>query len=134
MRWGLVFALSGFGVVMAALTVSAVPSNVEPLFWLVIFVFCGWVIARRVERRHYLHGLMVGIVNSVWMTAAHVAFADTYLARHPTEAALAAGSPFSPRVWIVLTGPVIGVLSGVVLGLFARVAARFLRRRPAAAP
>jgi hypothetical protein len=133
MNWRLVFALSGFGVAMAVLTVFVIPSNVEPLFWLAIFVFCAWVIARRVERRQYLHGLMVGLVNSVWMTAAHVALLDAYLARHPNEAALAAGMPFSPRVMMLLTGPVIGVLSGVVLGLFAYVATRILRR-PAPAP
>jgi hypothetical protein len=133
MNWRLVFALSGFGVAMAVLTVFAIPSNVEPLCWLVIFLFCAWVIARRVERRHYLHGMAIGIVNSVWMTAGHVALLDTYLARHPNEAALAASMPFSPRVMMLVTGPVIGVLSGVILGLLCLVAAKVVRR-PAPAP
>jgi hypothetical protein len=133
MSWRLVFALSGFGAAMAVLTVFVIPSNVEPLFWLAIFVFCAWVIARRVERRHYLHGLALGVANSVWMTAAHVAWLEAYLARHPNEAALAASMPLSPRVMMALTGPVIGVLSGVLLGLFALIAARFVRR-PAPAP
>ncbi|HEY6004986.1 MAG TPA: hypothetical protein VIV57_19065 [Anaeromyxobacter sp.] len=128
MNWRLVFALSGFGVAMGFLTVFFIPSNVEPVFWLVIFLFCAWVIARRVERRHYLHGLMVGIVNSVWMTAVRAWFVDVYLARHPNEAALAAGMSYSPRVIILLTGPVIGVLSGVLLALLAFVAAKFIKR------
>jgi hypothetical protein len=118
---------------MAILTVFVIPSNVEPLFWLAIFVFCAWVIARRCERRHFLHGLSVSVVNSVWITAAHVLLFDAYVARHPAEAAMAASMPLSPRVMMLATGPVIGVISGLVLGLFAFIASRFVKRPAPAA-
>jgi hypothetical protein len=133
MNWRLVFALSGFGAAMAVLTVFVIPSNVEPLFWLAIFVFCAWVIARRCERRHFLHGFAVSVVNSVWITAAHVLLFDAYVARHPAEAAMAASMPLSPRVMMLVTGPVIGVISGLVLGLFAFIASRFVKRPAPAA-
>ena len=133
MNWRLVFALSGFGAAMAIATVFVIPSKVEPVFWLAIFVFCAWVIARRCERRHFLHGLAVSLLNSVWITAAHVAFLDAYLAHHPAEAAMTATMPLPPRLMMLLTGPVIGAVSGVVLGLFAFVAGRLVRR-PAPTP
>jgi uncharacterized membrane protein len=34
----------------------------------------------------------------------------------------------SPKVMMLITGPVVGVVSGVVLGLFSLVAAKLLRR------
>lgn len=133
MNWRLVLALSGFGVAMAILTVFVIPSNVEPLFWLAILLFCAWVIARRCERRQFIHGLAVGVVNSVWITAAHVLLFDAYMAHHPAEAAMAGGMPLPPRVMMLLTGPVIGVISGCILGLFAFIASKLVKR-PAPAP
>ena len=35
--------------------------------------------------------------------------------------------PISPRLMMVLTGPVVGVVSGLVLGLFAFVASKLVR-------
>jgi hypothetical protein len=76
---------------------------------------------------------MVGIVNSIWITASHVLLFDQYIARHPQEASMMKSMPLpdSPRVMMLLTGPVIGVISGLVLGLFAFIASRLVRRRAA---
>jgi len=129
-NWKLVFLLSLFGLAMAFGTVYVVPANVEPLVWLVIFVICAWVIARRAPGLPFVHGLMVGIVNSVWITAAHVALFDAYLARHPREAEMMKSMPANvpPRVLVACIGPLAGVISGVVIGLFAMVAWWLMRR------
>jgi hypothetical protein len=129
MNWTLVLALSLFGLVMAVATVFVIPSNIEPLFWLAIFVICAYVIARRAPGRYFLHGLMVSIVNSVWITSAHLALFDTYVANHPQEAQMMTKMPLAPKVMMTVTGPVVGVVSGLVLGLFAWVASRLVRRR-----
>src|SRR5262245_33288019 len=120
---------------MGIATVFLIPSNVEPVFWLVIFIVCAYIIAVRCATLHFVHGLMVGIVNSIWITAAHVLLFDQYIARHPREASMMKSMPLpdSPRVMMMLTGPVIGVISGIVLGLFALVASRVVRRRTALA-
>ena len=132
MSWRLVFALSAFGAAMGLATVYVVPSDVEPVLWLAIFVFCAWVIARRCPSRPVLHGLAVSLVNSVWITAAHVLLFDAYLARHAREADMVSRMPLPPRLMMALTGPVVGLVSGLVLGAFAVVAARLVRRpRPA---
>jgi hypothetical protein len=131
MNWKLILQLSLFGLAMGVATVFVIASNVEPLFWLVIFVICAYIIATRAPGRYFLHGLMVSIFNSVWITAAHIAMFDRYLASHPEEARMTASMPVPARVMMALLGPVIGVVSGVVLGLFAVVAARLVvaRRR-----
>ncbi len=131
LNWKLIVGLSSFGAVMAIATVFLIPSNVEPLFWLVIFAICAVVIARRCSGRHFLHGLAVSVVNSVWITAGHVVLFDAYISRHPQEAAMASGMPLPARLMMLLTGPVVGVVSGVVLGLFAFVASKFIKPQPA---
>lgn len=135
MNWKLVIRLSLFGLVMGIATVSVIPSNIEPLFWLVIFGISAYFIATRSSGRYFLHGLLVGIANSVWITASHVLFFDRYIANHPREAAMTTSMPLagSPRLLMALTGPVIGVVSGLVLGLFAVVAHKLIaaRRTPA---
>src|SRR5204863_99938 len=79
----------------------------------------------------FLHGLGVGVMNSVWITAAHIIFYDTYLAGHAQEAQMMAGSPLPGRLMMLVTGPIIGVISGCVLGLFALIASRFIKPKPA---
>lgn len=131
MNWKLVFQLSLFGLAMAFATVFVVPSNLEPLLWLGIFVVCAWLIAKGAPRMHFLHGLLVGIANSVWVTTIHVLLFQQYMAHHPREAAMMNSTPMpgSPRLMMLCIGPIVGVISGVVLGLFALAAAWIVKRQ-----
>jgi hypothetical protein len=130
MDWRLILQLSLFGLAMGVATVYVIPSRLEPFCWLGIFGFCAWVIAHRRPDRPFQHGLLVSVVNGLWITTAHVLLADRYLAGHPEEAAMMASSPLgsSPRLMMAVTGPVIGVVSGLVLGLMSWFAARMVRR------
>jgi len=132
MNWKLIFGLSLFGLAMAIATVFVIPSNVEPIFWLVILIVCAVIIARVQPTRHFLHGLLVGIVNSIWVTSAHILLFSSYVANHPKEAAMMKNMPMQPQMMMAVTGPIVGVLSGVILGLFAFVAGKLIRPRPAA--
>lgn len=132
MDWKLIFQLSMFGLAMGIATVFVIPSSIEPIFWLVIFVICAVIIAKRRVGKPFLHGLLVSLVNSVWITAAHVLLFDTYMANHAREAAMTQGSPVPPRLMMLLMGPIIGFVSGLVLGLFAVVASKVIK--PAATP
>lgn len=129
MDWKLIFGLSAFGFAMAIATVSMVSPSIEPILWLVIFLVCAFLIARQRSTGHFLHGLLVGIVNSLWITSAHVLFSATYLANHPKEAAMMSSmpSPNSPRLMMALFGPVVGIVSGIVIGLLAWVGGRFIK-------
>ncbi len=132
MNWKLIFQLSLFGLAMAIATVYVIPSKIEPAFWLVIFVVCAYLIAKNSPGLHFLHGLLLGLANSVWITAAHVLLYDSYIARHAQEAAMMQSAPLSvsPRVMMAIVGPVVGLLSGVILGLFAFVAGKLVKKTP----
>jgi hypothetical protein len=129
MDWKLIFSLSLFGLAMAIATVFVIPSNVEPIFWLAIFLVCAYLIARKRPDRHFLHGLLVGIVNSVWVTGAHIIFFSQYIANHPKEAAMMSSMPLpdSPRLMMACVGPIVGVISGAIIGGLAYLAGRFIK-------
>jgi len=132
-NWRLIITLSLFGLAMAIATVSLIPSSREPVFWLGIFVACAYAIARRATSQFFLHGLLVSLVNGVWITGSHVLFFDTYITNHPQEAAMTASMPFSshPRILMVVIGPFIGLVSGLVLGAFCVIAAKLTPSGPA---
>ena len=129
----LIFQLSLFGLAMAIATVYVIPSNIEPLFWLVIFIICAYLIAKKCSSKYFLHGLFVSLLNAVWITAAHIILFDTYIANHPQEAAMMTKMPMpdSPRLMMLMTGPIIGLVSGIVLGLFAFTASKIMKKKQA---
>ena len=125
----LILQLSLFGLAMGIGTVFVIPSTIEPICWLGVFLVCAYVIGRYAGGRHFVHGLLLGLMNSVWVTGAHVLMFDQYLASHPAEAGMMTGMPLSPKVMMLVVGPFIGLASGCVLGLLALVASR-LQRTP----
>jgi hypothetical protein len=126
----LILTLSLFGLAMGIATVFVIPSNIEPIFWLAIFIVCALVIAKKAPGKLFLHGFLVSLVNSVWITGAHIALVDSYLPRHPNEVAMMAKMPMpnSPRLMMLMTGPVVGIISGLVLGLFSFVAGKLVKK------
>ena len=129
MNWNLIFKLSLFGLAMAFATVYFIPSNVEPFWWLAIFIICAYIIARNCSSQYFLHGFLVSLVNSVWITAAHILLFDKYIANHPREASMMNKMPMPdhPQLMMLITGPVVGVISGLILGLFAFAASRIVK-------
>jgi hypothetical protein len=127
----LILQLSVFGLAMAFATIYFIPSHWEPLFWLVIFIVSAWLIARECSGKYFLHGFLLSLANCVWITSAHIILFGTYLANHPDEAAMMVRTPapFSPRVMMLTTGIVIGIFSGLVLGLFAFIASKISRKK-----
>jgi hypothetical protein len=129
MNWKLILLLSMFGLVMAFATVFVISSTVEPFCWLAIFVVCAYLIARRAPASYFLHGLLVGILNGVWVTSAHVLLFDQYMVRHTREAEMMAGMPLAPKAMMLVTGPIVGVVSGIVLGILALIVHRLVSTR-----
>ena len=129
MNGKLLLLLSMFGLVMALATVFVIPPAVEPFCWLLILPVCAYYIARRAPGSYFLHGLLLGILNSVWITGAHLLLFDQYLAHHPREAEMLRTMPLAPRPMMLLTGPIVGVVSGIVLGILALIVHRVLSTR-----
>src|SRR5215813_900569 len=83
MNWKLIFTLSLFGLGMAFATVYFIPSTIEPLFWLAIFMACAFFVARYAPGKYFLHGFTISILNSIWITIVHASLFYSYIARHP---------------------------------------------------
>lgn len=134
MNWKLIFQLSVFGLIMAFATVFLIPEMFEPVFWVAIFIFSAYIIVQRVSHKYFLHGFMVSLVNCVWITIAHIVFYSTYIANHPGVAKMAEDHPFlptHPRLAMLITGPVVGIICGLILGLFAFIGSLMVKKKRA---
>ncbi|MDI3320749.1 hypothetical protein [Pinibacter soli] len=131
LNWNLIFKLSLFGLAMALGTVYFIPSNIEPIFWLIIFIICAYLIAKNCSSKYFLHGLLVSLVNCIWITAAHILLFNTYISNHAKEAEMMKTMPMpdSPKLMMLVTGPIVGVVSGLVLGLFAFIASKIVKKQ-----
>jgi membrane protein implicated in regulation of membrane protease activity len=126
MNLKLLLQLSVFGLIMAFGTISLIPENIEPVFWVVIFIFCAVVIAKASPGRYFWHGFVLSLINSVWITIAHTIFYDNYLPHHPNMASFELGR--HPRVMLILMAPVFGIAFGLVQGLFAFIASKLVKK------
>jgi hypothetical protein len=133
MNWNLIFKLSLFGLAMAFATVYFISSGIEPFCWLFIFIICAYLIAKNCSSKYFLHGLLVSVVNAVWITSAHILLFDKYISNHPKEAEMMTRMPMpgSPKLMMLITGPVVGIISGLILGLFAFIAAKIMKKKQA---
>jgi len=134
MNWKIIFQLSVFGLIMAFGTISLIPENIEFIFWLAIFVFCAYVIAKTCSGKYFLNGFCVSLVNSAWITGVHILFYSTYIVHHPSIAKMSGEHPLlpgHPRLAMLIMGPLFGAASGIILGLFAFIASRIVSKKPA---
>ena len=130
MNWKLIFQLSLFGLIMAFGTITLIPEKYEFIFWLVIFIFCSIVIARICTRKYFLHGFLVSIFNSVWITIAHVAFYNSYVLHHPDMAKMGDNMHMlqtHPRLLMLILSPIFGAIFGLFQGLFAFIASKIIK-------
>jgi hypothetical protein len=127
----LIFRLSLFGLFMAIATISLIPPQIEPLFWLVIFIVCAVAIAKKVAGRYFLHGFLVSMLNCVWILFFHLLFFEKYITNHPGEVAMLEKSPlpYSLRISMIMIGPFLGIVSGLILGSFCVIAAKTIKKK-----
>jgi hypothetical protein len=130
MNWKLIFQLSLFGLIMAFGTISLIPEKTEFIYWLVIFVFCAFVIARQCASKQFWHGFWLSMVNSVWIIIAHGWFFSSYMAHHAdmtTTNPVMNPFPSHPRVVMLIFSPIFGAVFGLIQGLFAYIVSRFVK-------
>ena len=130
MNWKLILQLSLFGLAMGIATVFMIPPNIEPMFWLVIFLICAYIIAKSHPTGRFVHGVLLGVANSVWVTGAHLLLFDRYVAGHPQEVAMMKSMPLAsaPKLLMAVTGAVVGLISGIVIGLLTLGAGKLIKR------
>jgi hypothetical protein len=130
MNWKLILLLSGAGVMMALASAFGLIKEVEPFLWLIIFVLYAYVIAKKVDSRHFLYGFLVSVVNGIWIGSIHAALFSTYIANNPEVMATYEQMPhvISPQVTMILFGLIIGAVTGLVAGLFAWGASKIVKK------
>ena len=128
MRWKLIFLLSLFSVAMSLATVYHIlPSGVEQVIWLLILIFCAVVIAKNASQKLFLHGFLLCIINAVWQTVIHAALFDTFTAHNQDMVEKFKNVPMDQFTLMIIMGLTIGVVSGVVTGLLAMLAGKFIK-------
>lgn len=134
MNWKLCVFVSILGLLMGMITISIVPSTMEPFFWLAVFLISAFLIAKYAPGKYFLHGFLVSILNSVWVTLAHMSRYDDYVAAHPEFLQMVQNLPPAlgndPRLLMVPIGLISGILSGLVLGLFCWIASKLIKATP----
>lgn len=135
MNWKIIFQLSVFGLIMAVGTISLIPEKIEPFFWLVIMLFSAWVIAKTCPDKYFLHGFLVGLANCFWITLTDILLYNTYISHHADMASMNNSMPdpiiHHPRIGMVLAYIVIGIASGLIIGLFSFIASKIVKKNPA---
>lgn len=127
MKWTLILRLSAIGLVLALGSIFFISPNLEPLLWLAVFLYYAYAIGNGTRTDRFFHGLLLGILNSIWVVLLHDAFLTRYLASHPREVQMldmvhSAGFSVAPGLIISFTGVTVGVLEGIMIGVFAVVA------------
>ena len=129
-NWKLVLGLSLFGLAMGIATVFVIPSKIEPFFWLGVFLISAFLIAKNASGNYFLHGFLTSLGNCVWVTGSHILLFQQYAANHPEEMSMMSSMPMPthPRAMMLLMGPLIGIASGIVLGLFSWLASLMVKK------
>jgi hypothetical protein len=126
MNWKLILGLSIFGIAMGCASLFGLTRNIEPILWLIIFIFYAVWIAKRARGNHFLHGFLVSLINGIWISLIHFAFFDMFAENNPEMIAKFGNLPpsVSLRLMVLLVGPIVGAVFGVVAGLFALLAGK----------
>lgn len=131
MNWRLIFLFSLLAVVLAVASILGFVKSYEWLMWLVIGAYCGWQFAGRVSDDFFLHGFYLGILDGILNSTIKAIFFDSYLSNNPrmVEAFSSLPQDLSPRLVLLIMGPIIGAFSGVVFGVLAFMASKVRTRK-----
>ena len=126
MNWKLILTLSLFGLAVAVFSLFGL-GIFEFVIWFAVFVLYAVIIAKRAPGKYFLHGFLVSIVNSFWVTAIHATFFSVYVKNNPQ---MVQGVPpgMNPRIIMIVAGPIVGAVMGVIAGLFAWIASKIFRK------
>ena len=116
---------------MGIASVLGFTAGIEGLLWLAIGLICVLVIVWRVPIRSFSHGLLVGLIGGVAAPLIQFLFFSAYMANNPELSNRFARIPggMDARYFVVMLAPIIGLISGLVLGLVCWVAVKLVGKR-----
>jgi hypothetical protein len=132
MNWKLILLLSLLGLALALLSVYTLSPISEFVVWIVVTIISAVVIGKYAPDKYFLHGFVLAIVNTFWVTVTQVTLFYTYIATHPEYIQMTERLPAAladhPRRLIIYRSPVIAILSGLLVGLFSWIAGKVMNR------
>ncbi|MFZ1083078.1 MAG: hypothetical protein WAO19_14275 [Candidatus Kryptoniota bacterium] len=131
MNWKLIFLLTLFGIAVAFAGVIGILGEMEFPIWLVIFIVYAAIIVKQTTGKYFLHAFLISIINGVWIGIIHAAFIATYLANNPAMKESYKIMPLRnhPRILMVIMGPIIGAITGLVAGLIVFGAGKLMKKK-----
>jgi hypothetical protein len=127
MSWSLIALLSLPGLLMGLLSVWGITRKREPYFWFVFTCIVAVLVARRAPDNFFMHGLYIGIGWGIANGLIQSLFFHNYLSANPTLRSGYQKVRIMPmRFFPLLTGPVIGLVTGLILGSICMLTHRVL--------
>lgn len=122
MYWKTIFFLSFFAILMGFLSVFGVIPDFEWLMWLVIAIVSGYVLNEQTKKLLFTHAVVTGIIMGVFNAVIQSVLFDTYLLTDPRIEGLSQWpTTIEPQYFLLMAGPFIGIVYGLVIGLFALI-------------
>jgi hypothetical protein len=117
MDWKIMAILSIIGLVMGLLSVKGFTQKIEPVLWLLFSIAASLILSKNIGQKPFLHALLIGIAWGICNGVIQSVFFDTYLANNPSlQQNFQKQSFIRPRYLGLATGPIIGVITGLILG------------------
>jgi hypothetical protein len=130
MNWRLTLSLSLLGIVLGIASVLGFTNGREWLAWLCIGIYSAWKFATRSREELFLHGFYLGILTGCFSSVIQALFISSFLSNNPrmVEAFDALPHGLHPAAVVLIMGPIIGTVSGVVFGVLAVIVGKMVRR------
>ena len=117
MNWTIILLLSSFGLVMGLLSIKGYIQKLETFLWILFGIITSLILSKNIDNKTFLHALLIGLFWGVLNGLTQSAFYDQYLANNANLQERFKQSTFiQPRYLVLVTGPVIGLITGLVLG------------------
>lgn len=115
---------------MGFAAVNGLLSNLELIYWLFIYLVCGLVLAKTSRQKYFLNGFVLGVCISIIASLIQILFFDEYLLNNSEVNTELNKLPSSaePKTFFIMIAPIIGLISGLALGVFT-VAFRWLTKK-----
>ncbi len=131
MNWKLILLLSLTGIGIGFITVYFLPARYESFVSAPVFLLCTYLIVKYAKTWFFLHGLILGFLNTLLATIVRIVLSDTYLSNHPQDALqyakMSEESGATVNQAMLLIGLFIAVISGITMALLALAGGKMLK-------
>ncbi|MBK8847306.1 MAG: hypothetical protein IPO27_12480 [Bacteroidetes bacterium] len=123
MNWKLIILLSSPGVIMGLLSVLGYTHKIEIYLWICFAIATALILARNTVDRLFVHALLIGIIWGLLNAICQKLFFDMYFKNNAQlHQAFSKSTWVPPHMLPLVSGPVIGLIAGLVLAAMSFVA------------